>query len=272
MAKFKPVQRWIQRYSHRPSFRPLARLAESYRKAAKNLDYNFETNGERRIMEIVLAGYKQGDTIFDVGANIGDWCVSAAAIAPATRIYAFEPIPKTYQKLEVRCRAAGGVKAQNLALGEAQGEVTFVFSENAHELSTAVPGAFATSHFKDHQRVTCTTMRGDDFSKAAGVSAIRFLKIDTEGYEGSVLRGFGKMLENGAVKVIQFEYGRNNIHARFLLKDAYDLLSERYLIGKVYPLGVHFKDYDTHDEDFVGPNYVAVLRTESSLAESLRRQ
>ena len=91
--------------------------------------------------------------------------------------------------------------------------------------------------------------------------------------EDRVLKGFGELLERGAIRVIQFEYGRVNIESHFLLKDFYKLLSGfGYVLGKIYPTEVLFKDYEYTDEDFLGPNYLAVLRTETALIQRLRKQ
>ena len=36
-----------------------------------------------------------------------------------------------------------------------------------------------------------------------------------------------------------------------------------YKLGKLYQRGVLFKDYHPRDEDFMGPNYVACLASET---------
>jgi FkbM family methyltransferase len=47
--------------------------------------------------------------------------------------------------------------------------------------------------------------KGKDYVINNNIKTIDFLKIDTEGYELSVLKGFDNFLEN--IKIIQFEYG-----------------------------------------------------------------
>jgi len=41
-------------------------------------------------------------------------------------------------------------------------------------------------------------------------------------------------------------------------------------IGKLYPHGVAFKEYDFTEENFRGPNYVAVHSARDDLVEMLR--
>ena len=47
--------------------------------------------------------------------------------------------------------------------------------------------------------------KAEDYIVKNNIKNIDFLKIDTEGFELSVLKGFGKYLQ--IVKLIQFEYG-----------------------------------------------------------------
>jgi len=42
-------------------------------------------------------------------------------------------------------------------------------------------------------------------------------------------------------------------------------------LGKIYPNYVDFREYRFQDEDFLGPNYLAVHSSLESLIESLRR-
>jgi hypothetical protein len=54
------------------------------------------------------------------------------------------------------------------------------------------------------------------------------------------------------------------------LKDFYEFLEAYgYLIGKLYPYGVHFKNYSYDDEDFKGPNFIAVHESCDELIELL---
>jgi hypothetical protein len=61
-------------------------------------------------------------------------------------------------------------------------------------------------------------------------------------------------------------------HTHFV-KDAYELLEAKgYTVGKLYPDHVDFRAYKLKDEDFLGPNYVAVRSARTDLVEALRRR
>lgn len=66
----------------------------------------------------------------------------------------------------------------------------------------------ASCHVSDEaNKVLLRIKRGEDC--VGDLKTIDFLKIDTEGFEFSVLRGFGEFIEK--IKIIQFEYGGTRI-------------------------------------------------------------
>jgi hypothetical protein len=114
--------------------------------------------------------------------------------------------------------------------------------------------------------VQASTTTGDAYVAARGISRIEYCKIDVEGMEWEVLDGFSASLGAGVLQAIQFEYGRKSILTKHLLGDLYALLEGYgYLVGKVYPTYVDFRSYRLTDEDFRGPNYLAVRRERNDL-------
>ena len=67
---------------------------------------------------------------------------------------------------------------------------------------------------------------------------ISLLKIDTEGYESEVLKGFRRIISR--INVIQFEYGKANLFSKYFLKDYFNDYYNDFYIGKLYPNGVDF--------------------------------
>lgn len=72
-------------------------------------------------------------------------------------------------------------------------------------------------------RVYLDLKRADDYLQSKGISKVDFLKVDTEGYELRVLKGFGYKLST--VRFIQFEYGGTYRDAGIQLKDVIDYLT-----------------------------------------------
>jgi hypothetical protein len=112
---------------------------------------------------------------------------------------------------------------------------------------------------------------GDSVAAKLGVSHIDVLKIDVEGMEERVLRGFGRMFDEGRIDVVQFEYGRVSILNHFLLADAYRFFEGHgFTVGKIFPRWVDFRNYDMNDEDFAGPNYLACRASRADYLDALR--
>ena len=53
---------------------------------------------------------------------------------------------------------------------------------------------------------TAKVMRGDLYAESQGLKRINLLKIDVEGYEYSVVKGFEKMFRSQQIDIVQFEY------------------------------------------------------------------
>jgi FkbM family methyltransferase len=121
------------------------------------------------------------------------------------------------------------------------------------------------------EEIMVAVRRGDEYLADCRSPPVFFLKIDVEGAEREVLAGFSKTFERGAVSIAQVEYGGVNLRTRFLLADMYDFFTRSgFAFGKIYPGYVDFRDMKTRDEDFRGPNYLAVHKSRPDLIASLR--
>jgi FkbM family methyltransferase len=226
-------------------------------------NYDLTTNGESTVAGLVrrrLSG--RPSIVFDVGANVGLWTQEFLSEAcPLCTVYCFEPSRYTFRVLRDNVRVLGTrVTAVNAALGERDGTATLhIYRElpgtnSLFRRQTAALGM----EFTDTEDIVLT--RGDSFCRDIGFSSLDFFKIDTEGNELAVLRGFGRMLSEAAIACIQFEYGGAWIDAREFLANAFELLTPAgYTLGKVFSDGVRFfQRYDPRLETFQCGNYLAV--------------
>jgi FkbM family methyltransferase len=234
--------------------RLLARAARAYLNAYGNWDFDPETNGEARILSVRAA--ERPTCVFDVGANKGDWTVRVQRLMPQATVHAFELIEDTAERL--RERLAGTTALVNaVGLADREGVVEATYVPENTELSGFGERLYADLP-SEAREARLTT--GDRYCDEHGVEHIDFLKIDAEGTDLQVLHGFDRMLAGGAVGAVQFEYGRGSILTHSLLRDFHVFLEERgFVVGKVFPSWVEFRHYDiAQDEDFLGPNYLAV--------------
>lgn len=87
---------------------------------------------------------------------------------------------------------------------------------------------------------------------------IDFVKIDVEGHELNVLKGFGDFIFK--TKLIQFEFGGTNIDTKTYFQDLWYFFKERqFIIFRLTPRGIkRIKSYREHDEQFIYTNYIAI--------------
>jgi FkbM family methyltransferase len=219
----------------------------------ENYNYDIDTNGERRVMSL-LQKCLHPSVVFDVGANVGDWAFFASQIFRDATIHCFEAIPDTAVALQARFRKEDRVIVNAFGLSDKEERAKFNYYPGASALSSRF---FYWERNAD--TVFVDLVPGDEYIKLSGLSHVDYLKLDVEGSEELVLSGLARSLSSRRISVIQFEYGQMNIISRFLLRDAYHLLLDLgYTIGKIYPNTVTFRDYSFGDEDFIGPNYLAV--------------
>ncbi|MDP3442733.1 MAG: FkbM family methyltransferase [Ignavibacteria bacterium] len=236
--------------------------------ALENKDNNHFTNGEFWLISVL----KDTDvkTVFDVGANVGVWTNQFKLMHPGTKVYSFEPVPETFEKLKENTQNLNNVQLFNLALSDSSDPLEFNYYPNNSYFSSIYDHPL-TGQKPDKKIVKA--QKGDDFCTELGIEDIDFLKIDTEGSEPKVLKGFQEMIESGKIKMIQFEYGEINIQNRFLLKDFFDLFENNgYLLGKIYPDFIDFSPYQKEKENFIISNFFAVKTSEEKLLKNLSRK
>ena len=242
--------------------------ASRYVDLYNDFGYDFDTNGESLVLERLSRNAFK--TVFDVGANVGDWSRVASTFFPSATFHAFELSPNTRSVL-ARNLADPRYVVPDLALGSIEGEVEYKDYGELSAVNTLTPTTFHDGRLAFSMRKASLTT-GDSYLATTNIEVLDFLKIDVEGAEFEVLEGFRQSLGNHRVRVIQFEYGYANGDAGHLMKDFYALLTEAgYEVGKIWTAGVRFSPFAYRMNNFdSGPNYLAVARGETGILESLR--
>lgn len=258
---------WLAANRDSAAVRGLHGLASFVDAAVRNEGSHFRLNGEWRVLRELAAANPR--LVVDVGANVGRWSISAMEAWPQARVHAFEIAPETAAKARAAFAARGMADRATLhalGLSDAPGTMDMWYFPGNDELTCSAPRH--VEHPSVHFVAEVGTL--DAFCADQGIDHIDFLKIDVEGNEYRVMHGGARMLD-GRVSCIQFEYGAFSTDTRFLLKDYYALLGERYWIGKIYPRYVDFRDFHFSMEDFRFCNYVCVARTRPDLKALLGR-
>jgi len=155
------------------------------------------------------------NTVFDVGANTGQFADEVKESLPDAWVYSFEPVADVYQKL-LLCRASryGKFKAFNLALGDADGEQTFfrnAFTQSSSLLPLTKTQREVFPHTAEVKTQQVEVRRLDTLiSEGAFPELTRniALKMDVQGYEDRVLKGATSFLQNTKAVICEINFLR----------------------------------------------------------------
>lgn len=165
----------------------------------------------------ILCGFS-GDTVFDVGGNIGD--TARLLAARFGRVLSFEPADESYGYLAALGLA--NVQAHQLAVSDHDGAVTLTVQEHpikSGQLTSAeVDDTAGWGKILSRRTVPCRTL--DSLTEIHG--APDFIKIDVEGHEVQVVKGGLGTLETWRPDLYI------EVHNDRLGQELRELLSEMY--------------------------------------------
>ncbi|MBT8092100.1 MAG: FkbM family methyltransferase [Gammaproteobacteria bacterium] len=129
---------------------------------------------------------QSGDTIVDIGSNVGEF--SLYAVSRGARAYAFEPDPTVYECLSYNLGRLPNAHSLKLALWNEQTTLRFSSAPDKADSSFFNPD----SHVRDVLELE--TSRLDDVAEIRDLETIDFIKIDGEGAEPEILEGAANTL------------------------------------------------------------------------------
>ncbi len=139
--------------------------------------------------------------VVDVGANVGQSALYYAKAFGNATVYSFEPVPTTFAQLKENTEHEKRIVCFELGLGAHEHEATIRLTVSTQ--SSLLNAASDEDSRENTATVSITT--GDGWAAAQGVDSIDLLKIDTEGYDLEVLKGFGGLLSRGRIKAVLVE-------------------------------------------------------------------
>ena len=138
------------------------------------------------------------ETVFDIGANVGQTALECAISWPTAEIFSFEPVSSTFAQLRENTRRRRNVKCHQLAFGNEPGTARIHIHPGSERNSLKTIG----TESRPCETVKVETV--DRFCEQNAISRISLLKTDTEGFELEVLCGSAQML-SGAVSAVLVE-------------------------------------------------------------------
>lgn len=148
--------------------------------------FNFDMY-EKDDSEMLFKLVNDGDTIFDIGANIGWYSNHLAKGFPNSIIYSFEPIPETFNQITANTELNGAknIRLNNLALSFKKEKLVFFYSPT-------VTGASSSQNITENQNMTKLEVEADtldNFMIKNSITKLDFIKCDVEGAEFFVFKG-----------------------------------------------------------------------------------
>jgi len=181
-------------------------------------------NGEYEVelVEFLKACVRPGDTVFDVGANVGLIAIPLARHLSTVggSLVGFEPIPSNFRRLQsaIELNELTNVRIFNVALGDHEGTVD-LFLENDFGASTGnAVLACENDGERRHQRFSVKLWTLDNFAQAERLDSCSLMKLDIEGAEIMLLRGAQAFIQKHRPVI----YGE--FHAQLIKKFGYSFL------------------------------------------------
>ena len=145
---------------------------------------------------------RPGDTVFDIGANIGATAMALSqCVGPTGRVVCFEPFPLHLPKLRanIACNGLRNVTVHECALSDAPGHLRMGMASGERQGMSRIG--------LEDGAVSCDVIADtfDNFCDQHGISKVALCKIDVEGHEASVIRGMEKSLSRGTVESLVIE-------------------------------------------------------------------
>ena len=146
----------------------------------------------------VLRTLPAARTILDIGANRGQFILEAIKWHPNATFYAFEPLPMERTRMERVLAGLPRVSIFPFALGEADGSVEFQVSSAADSSSVLKQTKLQSEFFPGTQNIgqhDVQIRRLDNVIDRSALIGPVVCKIDVQGYELNVLKGFGDLID-----------------------------------------------------------------------------
>jgi FkbM family methyltransferase len=156
--------------------------------------YPFSVHGyyNWRNIAIAQAVCRPGDTIVEVGANVGTETVGFSDIVGGSgTVYAFEPFPANVAELRIAVAQTRyrNVNVVPVALSDREGQARFappwIHNSGMGHVADQSPAGPAASGRREFISVPCATLD----SLSTDVGGAQLLAIDAEGHELAILRG-----------------------------------------------------------------------------------
>jgi len=151
-------------------------------------------------VKIVKEIIKNGDTVLDIGANIGYYTlIFGRLVGPSGKVIAFEPDPDNFAilKMNVKMNGYKNIILINKAVTDRTGKINLYISEK-----NKADHVIYNTH-EGRRSIEIEAIRLDNFFKNDNIK-INLIKMDIQGAEGGVIRGISSLLHDNIKIITEF--------------------------------------------------------------------
>lgn len=227
-----------------------------------NGNTDISTNGEKKFTQKLLTYYGDAKvTIFDVGANVGEYTEELLKSDTNSVVHVFEPQKSCIPILKKKFSSYPNVYINNFGCSDTNTKAIIYQDKKASGLTSLYNRNLSFYDLKLSRKIHIQLKRLDWYISQKAIKKIHLLKMDVEGHELFVLKGLGKYLHPKYIDFIQFEYGGANLDSHTNLLDFYTFLDRKgYVIYKIMRTELEKRPYNPTMENYAYQNFVAVSK------------
>jgi FkbM family methyltransferase len=171
-------------------------------------------------------------TVFDIGANVGQFASQIHRVLPDAMLYSFEPLEDCYNELLKKMGHLPRFRAFNFALGDRNGQVQIYRNDYTPSSSLLPMEELHKRAFPYTEHATVKKIevkRLDDILDELDIVDNVLVKIDVQGTEDKVILGGEKLLSRASVLIVETTF-EPLYKDQPLFDTIYALLRERGLV------------------------------------------
>ncbi len=200
-------------------------LSAALRARGYNNYRNDTESGERFFIRNVLAPSNPRVCI-DIGANVGSFTKELLTSTQA-RVISFEPLPQAFRELQATTREFGKRSiAENKGVGENCADLLIHYNPEKPDHASFSEASNNVPYVENTKELLVEVVSLDAYLDLKPVDALDFIKIDTEGFEGEVLKGALGSIDRYAPRFIQVEFNWHHLFRNISLNNLSELLPE----------------------------------------------
>lgn len=150
---------------------------------------------EQEELDALLPLVHPGDTVWDVGGNVGIYAVLLARTQPGVQVVSFEPVPTTRARLEANLalNATDNVTIESHALSSSAGSARMVVHPDAPGCDQVTTEDAPVEG--DASIIAVSTITGDVYAAGSPAGDPQLIKVDIEGHEPEFVDGARGLIE-----------------------------------------------------------------------------